>query len=188
MATSSSSSSSPLFLGFDLSTQQLKAAILDRSGSFIHESSVHFDRELPQLGTTNGALHGDLPGEVYCNVVVWIEALDLLMNKLKAAGVQFGDIVAISGAAQQHGSVYWDDAASPLLQKLDATQPLACQLVPEAFSTCKCPIWQDSSTTEECQIIEKELGGSHTVSNLTGSRAYERFTGAQIFKETPWNL
>ncbi|KAG9054677.1 hypothetical protein FS842_004476 [Serendipita sp. 407] len=180
MATSSSSS--PLFLGFDLSTQQLKAAILDRSGSFIHESSVHFDRELPQLGTTNGALHGDLPGEVYCNVVVWIEALDLLMNKLKAAGVQFGDIVAISGAAQQHGSVYWDDAASPLLQKLDATQPLACQLVPEAFSTCKCPIWQDSSTTEECQIIEKELGGSHTVSNLTGSRAYERFTGAQIFK------
>jgi len=92
----------PLFLGFDLSTQQLKAAIIDKHGSFVCENSVHFDRELPSYGTTNGALRGDLPGEVYCPVIVWIEALDLLMNKMKGSKVAFSEIVAISGAAQVH--------------------------------------------------------------------------------------
>jgi len=90
----------PLFLGFDLSTQQLKAAIIDRHGALIHESSVHFDRELSSYGTTGGALHGELPGEVYCPVIVWIDALDLLMNKMKLSGVDFSAIVAVSGAAQ----------------------------------------------------------------------------------------
>jgi xylulokinase len=90
----------PLFLGFDLSTQQLKAAIIDRHGALIHEDSVHFDRELSSYGTTGGALHGELPGEVYCPVIVWIDALALLMNKMKRSGVDFSTIVAVSGAAQ----------------------------------------------------------------------------------------
>lgn len=92
--------SGPLFLGFDLSTQQLKAAIIDEKGNLVHESAVHFDRDLSEFGTTNGALAGELPGEVYCPVIVWIEAVDLLMTRLKDANVQFAQIVAISGAAQ----------------------------------------------------------------------------------------
>jgi xylulokinase len=92
--------SGPSFLGFDLSTQQLKAAVIDEHGALIHESSVHFDRELPSYGTTNGTLHGELPGEVYCPVIVWIDALDLLVNKMKQSGVEFSTIVAVSGAAQ----------------------------------------------------------------------------------------
>lgn len=90
----------PLFLGVDLSTQQLKAAVIDQSGALQHESSIHFDRELSSFGTTHGALHGEDPGEVYCPVVVWIEAIDMLMDKMKSAGVDFSAIVAVSGAAQ----------------------------------------------------------------------------------------
>lgn len=97
--------SGPLFLGFDLSTQQLKAAIIDKSGVLVHESSVHFDRELSTYGTTNGALHSEVPGEVYCPVIVWIEALDLLMTKMKRSGVDFSAIVAVSGAAQVKGLI-----------------------------------------------------------------------------------
>lgn len=90
----------PLFLGLDLSTQQLKAAIIDEKGNLIHEGAVHFDRDLPEFGTTNGALKGDLPGEVYSPVILWIRALDVLMERLKALNVLFQDIVAVSGAAQ----------------------------------------------------------------------------------------
>ncbi|KAI9336511.1 hypothetical protein BDR26DRAFT_864704 [Obelidium mucronatum] len=40
----------------------------------------------------------------------------------------------------------------------------------------------DSSTTEWCRRLEEHVGGPHPLANLTGSRAYERFTGNQIAK------
>ena len=81
---------------------------------------------------------------------------------------------------QQHGSVYWSNNASTLLSDLDASQSLAEQLVPKAFSSLKAPIWQDSSTTDDCKRLEDEYGGAQAVADRSGSRAYERFTGPQI--------
>jgi xylulokinase len=40
----------------------------------------------------------------------------------------------------------------------------------------------DSSTTEECQLIEKAVGNAQNLFQITGSKAYERFTGSQIMK------
>lgn len=40
----------------------------------------------------------------------------------------------------------------------------------------------DSSTTEECQAIEQAVGGAYNLFQITGSKAYERFTGSQIMK------
>jgi xylulokinase len=40
----------------------------------------------------------------------------------------------------------------------------------------------DSSTTSECHLIEKTLGGADNLFQITGSKAYERFTGSQILK------
>ena len=91
----------PTFLGLDLSTQQLKAALITQDGTLLYEQSVHFDRDLARFGTTNGAIQGGEEGEVYCPVVLWIEALDLLMDRLKAsAKVDFSQIRGIGGAAQ----------------------------------------------------------------------------------------
>jgi xylulokinase len=45
------------------------------------------------------------------------------------------------------------------------------------------PIWMDSSTAAECRALEAKLGGPARVAELTGSRAFERFTGNQIAKQ-----
>ena len=40
----------------------------------------------------------------------------------------------------------------------------------------------DSSTTDECQALEKTVGSAQNLFQITGSKAYERFTGSQIMK------
>ncbi|KAG9014379.1 hypothetical protein FRB94_012785 [Tulasnella sp. JGI-2019a] len=169
----------PLFLGLDLSTQQLKASVIDAHENLIQECAVHFDTDLAHHGTQNGAIAGDRPGEMTCPVVVWLESMDILMKRLQDRGVEFGRVLAVSGAAQQHGSVYWKKSGCEALGKLDPKKPLAEQLG-DAFSLPRAPLWQDSSTTVECRALEEAVGGAQNLSDRTGSRAYERFTGSQI--------
>lgn len=90
----------PLFLGLDLSTQQLKAIIISQDCVVLHESAVHFDNDLPGYGTTNGAIRGPGEGEVKSPVAMWLQSIDLLMVRMKDAGVSFNSISAISGAGQ----------------------------------------------------------------------------------------
>ncbi|KAI0794183.1 D-xylulose kinase [Fomes fomentarius] len=170
----------PLFLGLDLSTQGLKAVLIDADGTLVHESSVNFDRDLPTYGTTNGAVRGPDPGEVTSPIRMWLDAYDLILERMRAASVDFSRIIGISGDGQQHGSVYWSEDAEPLLVSLDPSRPLAEQLAPDAFSLPRAPIWQDSSTTRECRELEEAIGGAQALADLTGSRAYERFTANQI--------
>ena len=90
----------PLFLGLDLSTQQLKAIVITENGSVVHESAVNFVNDLPHYGTTNGAIHGKGRGEVTSPVAMWVEAFDLLLERMKQAGVEFARILAVSGSGQ----------------------------------------------------------------------------------------
>ena len=99
-ASSVSMSVDNLFLGLDLSTQQLKAILLNENGSLVHETSVHFDNDLPHYGTTNGAIQGPDEGEVTSPVAMWVEAVDLLLERMKSGGVEFGRIRGVSGAGQ----------------------------------------------------------------------------------------
>ncbi|EKM50041.1 uncharacterized protein PHACADRAFT_264538 [Phanerochaete carnosa HHB-10118-sp] len=170
----------PLFLGLDLSTQGLKAVLITEDAQVAHESAVNFDKELPQYGTTNGAIKGPDEGEVTSPVKMWLEAMDLIVNKMKTAGVDLGRIMAISGDGQQHGSVYWSNDAENLLSGLNPSKGLAEQLSPTAFTFQRSPIWQDSSTTRDCRELEEFVGGPQVLADITGSRAYERFTGNQI--------
>lgn len=95
-----STTSSPLFLGLDLSTQQIKAVLISEDSTVVHESAVHFDNDLPTYGTTNGAIRGPGQGEVTSPVAMWLDAIDLLMERMSKAGVDFQNIAAISGAGQ----------------------------------------------------------------------------------------
>ncbi|KAK2463585.1 hypothetical protein APHAL10511_004336 [Amanita phalloides] len=171
-----------MFLGLDLSTQQLKAVVLAQDSTIVHQFAVHFDNDLPHYATINGAILGPDHGQVTSPVAMWLEALDLLMDRIANAGVNLTAVSAISGAGQQHGSVYWSTKAQVTLASLNRHKSLKEQLFPIAFSVDRCPIWQDSSTTEECMRLEAAVGGAQALADLTGSRAYERFTGNQISK------
>src|SRR5690242_17282565 len=117
---------------------------------------------------------------------MWAEALDRMLGLL-AKDIDVRHIDAISGSAQQHGSVYLNERASSVLAALDPAQPLASQ-IRGVFSREVAPIWMDSSTTEECDEITAAVGGEAALAQRTGSRAFERFTAPQIrrfFKLNP---
>ncbi|XXG69621.1 hypothetical protein AAC387_Pa06g2436 [Persea americana] len=171
-----------LFLGFDSSTQSLKATVLDTNLNIIASETVHFDSELPHYKTKDGVYRDpSRTGRIVSPTLMWVEALDLILEKFVKAGLDFGKIVAVSGSGQQHGSVYWKKGSSATLASLNPEKPLLTQFG-DAFATKESPIWMDNSTMVECREIEKVVGGALQLSQLTGSRAYERFTGPQIRK------
>ncbi|CAO1637329.1 unnamed protein product [Parajaminaea phylloscopi] len=183
MTSTQSFPEGPLFLGLDLSTQANKASLLSSSLELLSEVAVNFDKELPKYGTKGGVLLGpEGSGQVFSPVLMAVESFDKLAEKIKAANWPTDRIKAVSAAGQQHASVYWSRSAPELLKGLTASGgPLVKQLE-GAFSRSIVPNWQDSSTSQECRDFEAHVSGSAKLAHLTGSRAYERFTGPQILR------
>lgn len=170
-----------LFLGLDSSTQSLKATVIDSHLKVVCECYVNFDSDLPKY-KTSGGVHRDKDGlTVTAPAIMWVEALDLLLARLNKQRLPIAQIVAIAGSGQQHGSVWLKKDARQTLRNLVAVKPLSEQLK-NIFSVKDSPVWMDSSTAKQCKQREKAMGGPQAVANVTGSRAYERFTGNQIAK------
>ncbi|XP_073190753.1 xylulose kinase isoform X3 [Lepidochelys kempii] len=174
-------SEAPWYLGWDFSTQQLKVIAIDEQLRVIYEDNIHFDKDLPEFGTHCGVhVHSDKL-TVTSPVLMWVKALDMILEKMKSSGFKFSHVRAFSGAGQQHGSVYWKEGASQILKNLSPDLPLH-QLLKACFSVSDSPVWMDSSTNTQCLSLEKAVGGAQNLANITGSRACERFTGNQIAK------
>ena len=167
----------PLYLGLDSSTQSLTAIVVEIEGDrrqVVFQSSLWFDTDFPQYGTRHGVLPHDDPAVAQSSPLLWTEALDVMLGRVAAGGLDLSRLSAISGSAQQHGSVYLAPGA---------IDPSAVNL-----SRPVAPIWMDSSTSVECAEITTSVGGTELLARKTGSRAFERFTGPQIrkfFKHEP---
>lgn len=173
-----------LFVGLDSSTQSLTAIAIEAEGGsarIIAEASIAFDEALPQYGTRHGVLPSDDPAVAMSSPPMWADALDLMFTRLEDDGVDLSRLTAISGSAQQHGSVYLTHDAMTRLRALDARKPPGPQIEP-LLSRPTAPIWMDTSTTAQCNEISAALGGAAALAGRTGSRAFERFTGPQVRK------
>ena len=169
-----------LFLGLDSSTQSLSALVIDyERRKVVYDKSLNFDRALPHYKTQNGVLPNPNPLVKHSSPLMWAEALDLIFAEMKKDGVALGEILAVSGSGQQHGSVYLNNRAAAALANLNPQKTLAENLR-GVFSRPTSPIWMDSSTAAECAEIRGKLGGVKATAQKTGSDAFERFTGPQI--------
>jgi xylulokinase len=161
-----------LYVGFDCSTQGLTIVAIDPvRREVVHRSSLSFGEDLPEFGTRHGVLPSDNPAIAHAPPAMWTAALERLLRRLPH-DVDTSAVRAISGSAQQHGSVYC--RADP--------GPLAAGAFDRMLTRATSPIWMDCSTERECREIEAAAGGQRALAALTGSRAFPRFTGPQIRK------
>ncbi len=171
----------PRYLGLDSSTQSLSALVIDTdTGEVVLDEALNFGKELPEFASPNGFLPNADPQIKHSDPLIWVEAIDRLFSRIKARGFDFGSIRGISGAGQQHGSVYLN---TPITEAAPWSEGLGlAEQVRPLLSRASSPIWMDSSTNAECREIANAVGGDARVVEITGSRAIERFTGPQIRK------
>jgi xylulokinase len=170
-----------IFLGLDSSTQSLSALAVDtESGKVVLDESLNFGKGLPEYRSPSGFLLDPDPHLKHADPLLWVAAIDALLEKVVASGFDLSRVRAISGAGQQHGSVYLKTRITDA-RRWSSARPLVEQVRP-LLSRRSSPIWMDSSTGAECAEITAALPDARSVVTITGSRAIERFTGPQIRK------
>jgi len=179
----STSDSKDLVMGLDVSTQSVKCGIFSALNmTEVCCVMVNYQNDLPKYNTENG-IHVHKDGNTVTSpTMMFVEAIELALSRLKRkAPGAFEKVQAISASGQQHGSVYWKRGAQDTLTTLDPSKSMKEQF-DGIFVIEDSPIWMDSSTTKECQELEERIGGAKELAKISGSRAYERFTGNQIQK------
>lgn len=135
-------------------------------------AKVDFDGDFgSKYGVTKGVQINEAEGEVFAPVAMWLEALDLVLQRLREQNTPLNRIRGISGSCQQHGSVYWSREAETLLGALESDKSLVDQLT-GAFSHPYAPNWQDHSTQAECDQYDAKLETADRLAQVTGSSAH----------------
>lgn len=136
-----------------------------------YEAKVDFDADLFKYGIKKGVHVNEAEREVYAPVAMWLEAVDLVLQRLSEKSCPFHLIKGISGSGQQHGSVYWSQKGEEVLGALETEKSLVEQLK-DTFAHPWSPNWQDASTQAECDAFDRELGGEEKLAEITGSKAH----------------
>lgn len=87
------SNSKSLFLGFDLSTQQLKIIITDENLTPLDTYNVEFDSQFKSKYTkiNKGVITGD-DGEVISPVAMWLDAINYVFDEMQKSKFPFDKV------------------------------------------------------------------------------------------------
>lgn len=155
-------SGTELFAGLDVSTQSCKLVVIDvEAGAVLHLDRVDYDLDLPGFGTREGTIPGLGEGVSESDPRMWVSAIEILLGRLREAGVPGERIRCISVSGQQHGLV-----------ALTADGGLARP---------RSKLWNDFSTTEECRILTEAVGGPEAMLEEVGNTQRTGYTAAKIF-------
>lgn len=165
-----------IFMGIDAGTQSIKAELIDvAAGKIIFSEQVHFGKELPDYASPNGFIPAEDKALAHADPLMWVDALEMLLEKLQKSGAPLDKVEGISGSGQQHGSVYLNTSVKPLQKGVPAAEQVRTWL-----SRPTAPIWMDATTAEECRELNECFGDA--LQRISGSPAIARFTGPQIRK------
>lgn len=166
-------------LGIDASTQSCSGIVIDtKAGKVVAKCSINYGSQLPHYDSPYGFIPNRPEGEVHADPRLWLDALEMLLGALTER-CDLSRVAAISGAAQQHGTVYLNDSWERSLASLNTSAALSVQLAP-CLSRPTSPIWLDTSTATQCREIADAMGGDWVVCEKSGSVPTERFAGPQI--------
>jgi len=150
------------YAGIDSSTQSTKLIVVDLDDASIpFNDSVSYDRHLPHYKTKNGVVQGLAEGVSESDPRMWIEALEILFERLKSSNVPQERIRAISVSGQQHGLVSLDAEGR-------LTRP-------------RSKLWNDFSTEEECALLTEAVGGLDAMIREVGNSQRTGYTAPKIF-------
>ena len=170
----------PLTLGLDSSTQSISAVIIDTdAGEVLFTESINFGERVSKYNAPSG-YHTNEQGEFFADPMMWLDGLDLLLEKLKSKEAPLNKIEAIAGTAQQHATVYLNDTFEKTVSNLDSNRLLSAQIKP-SLSREISPIWMDHTTNAQCKEITEAVGRDYLIQH-SGSIATARFSGPQIRK------
>ena len=97
-----------MFIGIDCGTQSLKLLVINELKQIQKEIVVVYDVELSDYNTLNGIIRHNLKGidHVSTPSKLFVEALELAIQKLKADEFDLFQVKGISSSGQQHGSIF----------------------------------------------------------------------------------
>ena len=155
-----------MYLGIDCSTQSLKLVVINDQKELIKQTIVVFDDDLPHYNTKSGVIRhknkdtNDQLDHVGAPTVLFVEALELCLDKMINEGFDLSNIKAIAGSAQMHGTVWFKKNSKEFLEKTlknDKNTDQLFNLMQNAFTLPLPPIWMDTSTVIECAEIANGL-------------------------------
>lgn len=150
------------FLGIDSSTQGCKIVCINTNNSSIEfVDSINYDTHLPEYNTENGVIRTSEPGLSEADPNMWLDAVEILFKRVSDNAFPMKRIKAISVSAQQHGLVALDSIGE--------------------LSRNKSKLWNDYSTTGECEKLTESIGGAEKMIREIGNTQRPGYTAGKIF-------